>query len=694
MNPYDGSGESNNTNIDAIHTTTNIQQQQRIPLSDNTSFIDMLYGYAPINKQSIANDNTTHTNAAIDHAMYTAPVWYRFSLLRHRYLSPFNYRFKCLPQLSLGHVLSILLYILIHMPLLIATLYIYLDTIVGHTDNEIHSSDSTTTRITIAHIIGTYGTMILSLSLLPIIRHNFFFSYVLNLSDQYLLQLHICLAYTSILFLSIHAVLATMNCYFEVQVGTDKSMSSEMKENGVIGLYIAGFTSYGSILCTAFLASASVRKYTYELFIYTHRLLFLVMLVFGVFHYIWVAYIIALPLLLYFIDIVMKFYNQFGLNKRVEIYHMSILGNDIVRIEFNIENFQYSSGQYVFICIPCIDPFEWHPFSLSSSPHMPTLTLHIRVQGDWTQKLFSHVKRLHLKYDDNNKETTVEYPKIYVDGAYGCANMPFSQYTHFKFISGGIGITPLQSMYNTLIHEWRMNRQELAHIEFVWTLRRRADGVDDETATSLANYTNSFHQNIDGVAISSKQTDEMVAPAIQQLTLTDLSDALEKHNIPIPDDHLDVAMHSLHSYKQGDAVNEYHDRNTICQLNACDPPLRKALPLLRTSFHLTNASEDSNTYTIDCNAPASTSDASSTAMGSHNVVVDGVSGMYSNCIIRYARPQLETIFHQYSNMTGQQTRILVLTCGPRNLINHVKALCCKHSNDDVKFDIHHTFFHL
>ena len=51
------------------------------------------------------------------------------------------------------------------------------------------------------------------------------------------------------------------------------------------------------------------------------------------------------------------------------------------------QDFQYSGGQYCFICIPAVSLFEWHPFSLSSHPSQDTVFLHVRALGDWTRAL-------------------------------------------------------------------------------------------------------------------------------------------------------------------------------------------------------------------------------------------------------------------------------------------------------------------
>ena len=49
---------------------------------------------------------------------------------------------------------------------------------------------------------------------------------------------------------------------------------------------------------------------------------------------------------------------------------------------------------------------EWHPFSISSSPHENVVSIHIRVLGDWTKELYNYV--------EETRNITV-----YIDGPYG-----------------------------------------------------------------------------------------------------------------------------------------------------------------------------------------------------------------------------------------------------------------------------------
>ena len=65
-------------------------------------------------------------------------------------------------------------------------------------------------------------------------------------------------------------------------------------------------------------------------------------------------------------------------------------------------NFTFKSGDYIFINIPAIASFEWHPFTISSAPEQSNMiSLHIRAVGSWTQRLYEYFeaeqKRLECK---------------------------------------------------------------------------------------------------------------------------------------------------------------------------------------------------------------------------------------------------------------------------------------------------------
>ncbi|XP_059190334.1 NADPH oxidase 5 [Centropristis striata] len=55
--------------------------------------------------------------------------------------------------------------------------------------------------------------------------------------------------------------------------------------------------------------------------------------------------------------------------------------------------FHFKPGDYLYINIPVIAKYEWHPFTISSAPEQSdTLWLHIRSMGQWTNRLYEYFR--------------------------------------------------------------------------------------------------------------------------------------------------------------------------------------------------------------------------------------------------------------------------------------------------------------
>ena len=63
-------------------------------------------------------------------------------------------------------------------------------------------------------------------------------------------------------------------------------------------------------------------------------------------------------------------------------------------------NFNFKPGDYVYLNVPSIANFEWHPFTISSAPEQTdTLSLHIRAVGQWTNSLYEYFEREQARLD-------------------------------------------------------------------------------------------------------------------------------------------------------------------------------------------------------------------------------------------------------------------------------------------------------
>ncbi|XP_065216938.1 NADPH oxidase 5-like [Planococcus citri] len=68
-------------------------------------------------------------------------------------------------------------------------------------------------------------------------------------------------------------------------------------------------------------------------------------------------------------------------------------------------HFDFHPGDYVFVNIPAIANYEWHPFTISSAPEQEDyMWLHIRGVGEWTNRLYDYFEREQEKLHNLNEE--------------------------------------------------------------------------------------------------------------------------------------------------------------------------------------------------------------------------------------------------------------------------------------------------
>nr|XP_047902157.1 NADPH oxidase 5 [Anser cygnoides] len=56
-------------------------------------------------------------------------------------------------------------------------------------------------------------------------------------------------------------------------------------------------------------------------------------------------------------------------------------------------SFRFRPGDYVYLNVPAIAAYEWHPFTISSAPEQrDTIWLHVRARGQWTSRLHEYFR--------------------------------------------------------------------------------------------------------------------------------------------------------------------------------------------------------------------------------------------------------------------------------------------------------------
>jgi predicted ferric reductase len=139
-------------------------------------------------------------------------------------------------------------------------------------------------------------------------------------------------------------------------------------------------------------------------------------------------------------------------------------------VQFIKNGFHSETGQYVWICCPEISVFEWHPFTLTSSPYDGFLSIHIRVVGDWTTAFGN---RVGCNFDNNLGNPRQSLPYILVDGGYGNCSKQLFNYETIFLVGAGIGMAPYASILKSLksIQQTNLDTMKLKKVYFYWICR-------------------------------------------------------------------------------------------------------------------------------------------------------------------------------------------------------------------------------
>lgn len=280
------------------------------------------------------------------------------------------------------------------------------------------------------------------------------------------------------------ALVAIVLTVLHIQAHYSKDESEEEVKSKFL---ISGWVKLGMMVTLTVTSLPFVRRWSYEFFIHTHWISFVAIFIASFFH--GTEFIVGFGLKYWIVDTVYRYVVR---PKRYKNGHKKEgtlgegliapdqvvvikLSDDILRIQFprvradTSKAFEYKAGQYAFLRVPGLGNLQWHPFMISSAPHEPLVTFHIKVLGDWTKNLMAMVSEA-----PNGMFTPFEMD---VDGPYGypCIDIHNPEaYSHVVLIAGGVGIMPMQSIANNLHYEYyHQSRTALEKVHLVWAVSDR-----------------------------------------------------------------------------------------------------------------------------------------------------------------------------------------------------------------------------
>jgi hypothetical protein len=200
-----------------------------------------------------------------------------------------------------------------------------------------------------------------------------------------------------------------------------------------------GITSLGLMYILSLLSIPPVRRWSYELFQLGHVLMFPIiglMMAHGTAHLLqWpmFGYFLAFPALLVVVERLVRV--SVGFHPITAT--LKILDDETVEISTVIPSerlWKYRAGQYIFLQVPKISYFQWHPFTVSFC-RGKKMMVHIKTDGNWTGKL--------RELGNQSAETEI---KVGINGPFGAPAQRFYDFNHSVIIGAGIGVTPFSGI--------------------------------------------------------------------------------------------------------------------------------------------------------------------------------------------------------------------------------------------------------
>lgn len=159
---------------------------------------------------------------------------------------------------------------------------------------------------------------------------------------------------------------------------------------------------------------------------------------------------------------------------------------DVVEIQFEKPSFRYKAGQWLFLQVPAVSRYQWHPFTITSCPYDPYVSVHVRQVGDFTRALGDAVgagpaqaKLYEDEFVDPHAMYEVallngqEMPAIRIDGPYGAPAEDVFENEIAVLIGTGIGVTPWAAILKNI---WHLRNgpnppTRLRRVEFIWVCK-------------------------------------------------------------------------------------------------------------------------------------------------------------------------------------------------------------------------------
>lgn len=194
-----------------------------------------------------------------------------------------------------------------------------------------------------------------------------------------------------------------------------------------------------------------------------------------------------------------RMYREYRARRATRLSKVLVHPSGAMELRIIKPSFKYTAGQWLFIQVPEISRWQWHPFTITSAPEDPYVSLHIRQVGDFTRALgdrlgagpsvvaaMTQAAMKGAEKDENNlvlgtrgdfveldsSSSARPLPTVRIDGPFGAPAEDVFGCEVAILVGAGIGVTPFASI---LKHIWYRQKKgnigSLRRVEFFWVCR-------------------------------------------------------------------------------------------------------------------------------------------------------------------------------------------------------------------------------
>ncbi|KAJ6869049.1 hypothetical protein NC651_033966 [Populus alba x Populus x berolinensis] len=318
----------------------------------------------------------------------------------------------------------------------------------------------------VATRFGLLAEACLALLLLPILRGLALFQ-ILGIQFEASVRYHIWLGTSMILFATIHGA-STLFIW-----GVSHHIQDEMWRWQKTGrIYLAGEIALVTGLVIWISSLPQIRRRRFEIFYYTHHL-YIVFLIFFLFH----AgdrhfYSVFAGIFLFGLDKLLRIVQSRPETCALSARIFRLPGKAIELTLPKDPRLKYTPTSVIYMKIPSISKFQWHPFSITSSSNLDdhTMSVVVKCNGGWT-RTFYDVIQAELDSDPGSMSCM----PVSVEGPYGPASLDFLRHDSLLMIAGGAGITPFLSILKEIASVNSSRYRFPTQVQLIYVVKKSQD---------------------------------------------------------------------------------------------------------------------------------------------------------------------------------------------------------------------------